>query len=240
MNKTNFHLLFLLIIIAPLFIRAQLLPEKNNYYIVTANTKPIVKNYSKEVEPDSSSTSGEKTSTQKCFALPRGSKIFVHSVNEDNVYFRIVTYNDNSCNNCTNGGDLYYIPLKEFSDKNFRFRAGFKGGLLVTPFKYRPDKKKIFPGGNLAYHGSWLINLGGLEFRPLIFAGLTTISLADTNTVRENGSGETKIGFTTGIGIGLDVFETMDFGFVVGWDFIEQSWESNGRPWYALSFNFNM
>jgi len=144
---------------------------------------------------------------------------------------------------CLNGpgqdaeNDLYSISISNFSKKYFRFRAGFRGGLINAPFKYRPDKDKIYPGGNLSYYGAWLINTNGLGLKPLLFAGLTTITTTDANNT---GDSITKLGYTMGFGLGIAVFTSIDLGVIAGWDIVDKDWESNGKVWLAVSFNFGL
>jgi hypothetical protein len=210
-------------IIAPV-VRAQFTVTKNSYYITLATTKGVILN----------DTEGEP----KNIRLPKGSVILVFGVDKDKVYFRIDRYNDDVDTKDLNKTDLYSIPLSEFTEQYFRFRAGFSGGLLNAPFKYRPDKQKIYPGGNIAAYGSWQIVVGGLEVKPLLFGGVTTVTTTDRNV--DSTQVVTKAGITFGLGIGLDVFSSFDFGLVAGWDFIDPTWESNGRVWYSISFNFKL
>jgi len=220
----NYNKIFLAIILLSTVLSAQIIPERDKYYLVIADTKGIV----------NSETNPEETN----IALGMGSKIRVVSVESDKVYFKIHVLGGDLPDARLNGTSLYYITKSEFTDKYFRFRAGFSGGLLVTPFKFRPDKKKIYPGGNLAYSGSWSINFSEFIIKPVVFAGLTTISVVDVNS--QNAETETKIGYTAGFGLGLEVTNAFDLGIVTGWDFIDKDWDSNGKIWLALAFGFGI
>ena len=107
---------------------------------------------------------------------------------------------------------------------------------MVTPFKYRPDKSKFYPGGNIAAAGSFTYNIFNVGIQPIFFGGLTAVSISDLNSGEIKT--ETKLGFTTGFGINFDVAEAFTIGLVSGWDIVDSAWESNGKIWYALSFNY--
>ncbi len=218
MNK--FHLTILLFLIFSISYLAQNWAKKENYYKTIANTKSIVKN--------------ESSMHTNKVSIPRGSTIFVYSTDDTSVYFRMNTLNNS---NKLNKNDLYSMSILEFTENYFRPYITFSGGLLNTPFKYRPDKKKIFPGGNLAYYGAFTISpYFGLEFKPLLFGGLTTISLENST----NDEKVSKLGYTFGMGVGIHVFEAFNIGLISGWDLVDESFDSNGKVWFAFSFNFDL
>jgi len=190
--------------------------SKYEYYSVDQNTLDVIY---------------QDGDTTKKMSLSANTVIKIKLVESNKIYFVITR----------NGGALakdvlYYIAPSDFDDRYFSFRASFKGGLFTVPFKYRPDKSKIYPGGALAFSGSYKYSFSGITLHPLAFAGLTTVSVADVNV--QNGSTETKVGFTCGLGLSIGIFDAFDLGIVAGWDFIEKTWESNGRVWYAVSFNY--
>jgi hypothetical protein len=209
--------LFVLILM-PMIIYAQLSPSKGDYYTVDVKTPKNI------YIADSSEAS--------C-SLEAGTVIKIRSVENDEIYFQITNNEED-----TKSGVLYYISRLDFTEKYFSSKFYVRGGVLVTPFKYRPDKSKFYPGGNIAAAGSFSYNILGVSLQPLFFAGLTAISVSDLNAGEVNT--ETKWGFTAGMGINFDIYEAFNVGFVSGWDMIDSSWESNGKIWLALSFNYKL
>jgi hypothetical protein len=212
--KTKLFLLVLLM--APAFIYAQLSPSKGDYYTVEVTAQNMI-----YLDNDGADK----------YSISAGSVIKIRSVENDKIYFQVTKGNGE-----LKEGMLYYINRVDFTEKYFNPKFYVRSGMLVTPFKYRPDKTKFYPGGNIAAAGSFTYNLFGLGLQPLMFAGITAISMADINQGQR--TTETKWGFTVGGGLNFDVFDTFNVGFVTGWDFIDKDWESNGKVWLALSFNY--
>jgi len=212
------QILLLVLFMMPLIIHAQLSPSKGDYYNVDVKTPNNI--YS-------------ANNNQEKYSLDVGTVIKIRSVENDEIYFQITNTEEDSLS-----GVLFYISRLDFTEKYFSSKFYVRSGVLVTPFKYRPDKSKFYPGGNIAAAGSFSYNILGVSLQPLFFAGLTAISVSDLNAGEVNT--ETKWGFTAGMGVNFDVYEAFNVGFVSGWDMIDSDWESNGKVWLALSFNYKL
>jgi hypothetical protein len=212
----KYILILLLAFLYPELNRAQLVPSRGDYFTVEVTTQKVVY---KDENPE------------EVFSLKAGTTIRIRMIDNDKIYFQLT--NDNGR---LKRGSLYYVSKAEFTGKYFSPKFYIRSGILVTPFKYRPDKLKFYPGGNLAAAGSVTYSLLGIGIQPLLFAGLTAITVSGIN--ENQAVTETKWGFTTGAGFNLDITETLNIGIVSGWDYIEPGWESNGKMWLAFSFNF--
>ena len=172
----------------------------------------------------------------KTYSMGKGSKIFIESATPSTVMFKVTKVKQPKNADALNvvEKDVLYVldPSKSLGDILFRRLAGFAAGIATTPFKYRPDQGRIYPGGNLAASGAYSYSLGWLTLTPTLFAGLTAVALADVNAQ----STETKAGFTFGPGLSFNVYDIFVLSIVLGWDYVEKTWESNGRAWYGLSF----
>jgi hypothetical protein len=196
--------------------KAQLSPLRGDYYSVDATTPKVV------FQDDIPNVS---------FNLESGTIIKIKMIEGDKVYFQVTKDTGN-----IKKESLYYISSPDFTEKYFSPKFSVRSGILVSPFKYRPDKGKFYPGGNLAAAGSFSYNILGIGIQPMFFAGIAAISVDDINEGKANV--ETKWGFTTGWGINFDVLDSMNLGVVTGWDLIDKNWDSNGRMWLAFSLNF--
>ncbi len=216
-TKMFISLTFILsLIYEPSLLTAQLSPSKGDYYAVDVTTPKII--YSDDSHSES-------------YSLKAGSTIKIRAIESSRIYFQLITSNKEMKSEL-----LYQINKNDFTEKYFSPKFFVRGGILLTPFKFRPDKSKFYPGGNIAAAGSFTYNMLGIGIQPLFFGGLTAVSITDLNSGELNT--ETKLGFTTGIGINFDVAEAFNIGFVSGWDIVDSNWESNGKIWLALSFNY--
>lgn len=227
--RFKIFLLLSLLLSLPSTLLAQGQFKENQYFYVRFEIKPF--GGFNEIREDQG---GSPT----LFSIEKGSKIRIESATAAKVVFKVTKSKKPKQTKVgetyVKEGELYNLDPSKIKSYLFRRLAGFSGEIAITPFKYRPDQEKIYPGGNLAFSGSFFYNLGGFTVKPMAFAGLTTISLADVNS--ETTDTDTKAGFTVGGGLTFIVLDVFEFGITLGLDFVDEDWESNKKVWYGLTF----
>jgi hypothetical protein len=120
------------------------------------------------------------------------------------------------------------------------YTYGLAYGLLYIPFKFHPGNPKDIStgssvGGYVGYKHVW----GSSELNYIIFAGLTSISVQQSNNNTTNNQNIT--GFSGGSGVLLNLGGSFHGGLVYGWDYVSSSanYTYNGKPWFAIEFGFD-
>lgn len=131
---------------------------------------------------------------------------------------------------------LAHVPFK---------RAGIRFGALTVPFKYRlGGDRKIITSPVIAPYVAYQTGIGytfGLNFTPLISAGVTTIKVADTdNKEREIAAFSAGAGFR----VNSTADERFGLGVLIGKDFVssdDKAKDSNlTKPWMSLYVSYDL
>ncbi|MGA2624488.1 MAG: hypothetical protein ABSF91_11585 [Bacteroidota bacterium] len=223
--KYSIHLILAVLLLTPSFLFCQVTFVERDFYLIRYDIVGKAEN------------ALDKSDMTK-YTIPAGTKIYIEETQTAKVTFKVHTVPDNkSYPNCVVQGKAYTLEITgETPEYLFRHLSGFGGGIATTPFKYRPEKKNIYPGGNLAFAASYFYDFSGFTVKPVIFAGITTVSINQINSTEV----ENRTGFTTGFGFNFDVLDKVELGVIAGWDFVNNDWDSNGRVWYGVSFGFRI
>ncbi len=121
-------------------------------------------------------------------------------------------------------------------------RYGFTYGALFVPYKYHFDGSKEFNGGASVgpYVGYRLDrNSFGFELKGVVFAGASTIQVAEEVDGKQNT--QNLAGFSYGLGVIGEVKDSFQLGFVLGKDRVSDSasYVDNGKTWAAFSIGFS-
>lgn len=216
-------LLFLLLISFQTF--AQLQIDKTGYYRVDITTPNFISTDTNVV----TTSKFKGTISLQSETIIKIRKVVVDSLIYFSIYKNVTPTLFEDC--------LYVIQYKNFSEKYFSLQAIFKGGMLTVPFKYYYSKYKFLPGGNISLAGSYTYYGFGFGLQILIFSGISTVTISDINASKNEV--ETKVGVSFGFGINLNVINSFNYGFVMGFDFVDEKWELDKRPWISFSFNYN-
>lgn len=121
-------------------------------------------------------------------------------------------------------GAMYSLPNEHFDVLRIK-NTGIAFGALIVPFKFRlGNDKKISSSTTIApYLGfrSSRFQGWGMEFMPVISAGLGLVPVSDPST----GTTETKAAFSVAAGITLNSATVSDFsaGILVGKDYVSKA-----------------
>jgi len=117
-------------------------------------------------------------------------------------------------------------------------REGWAYGALVVPFKFELSGKNAILssatlGGYLGYR--FPIDLWGVEFRPVLFGGLSEIPTSQA-TGGSSSSQTTVAGVSWGAGLITTIKDTFDVGIVVGFDHIDSAehFDYQDHPWISI------
>jgi hypothetical protein len=223
--KYSTILIMLILFITPCILFCQVQFVVNDYYLIKYE---IIKKAKNAIDKDD----------KKDYTIPAETKVYIEDVQAARVTFKIHKLSDNKADpNYVVQGMAYTLNITpETPEYFFRHLSGFGGGIATAPFKYRPEKGNIYPGGNLAFACSYFYDFHGLSIKPVIFAGITTVSINQVNSKDV----DNKTGFTAGLGVNFDVLDKFELGVIAGWDWINKDWDSNNRVWYGLSFGYRI
>lgn len=125
---------------------------------------------------------------------------------------------------------------------NLTYRAGFRYGALVVPFKMQLSGGKALTGsaslgGYLGYQDP--VGDIGLNFTPVLFGGLSNISTSATTG--STTTSQTVAGLSYGAGLLFDVKDDFHIGLVLGFDHVSsaQKYQYNDKPWVSFEIGYS-
>jgi hypothetical protein len=125
---------------------------------------------------------------------------------------------------------------------NVTYRAGFRYGALIVPFKMQLSAGKALTGsaslgGYLGYQDP--VGDIGVNFTPVLFGGLSNISTSATTG--STTTSQTVAGLSYGGGILFDIKDDFHIGFVLGFDHVSsaQKYQFNDKPWVSFEIGYS-
>lgn len=156
------------------------------------------------------------------YEMPRESDVVTHS-----IYYLNVKHGDTG------------VKTSDFLYSSF---SGLTSGPLIIPFKYRTDDKSISGEVTVGYYAGYAFQITKeTGITPMISAGLSQISVAETTGTGNEVKSENRTGLTWAVGLLLSNWDGVNIGLVYGQDRIgDNTWEHEGESWLSFSIGWDL
>jgi hypothetical protein len=137
-------------------------------------------------------------------------------------------------------GAAAFISSDDMS--NATYRAGWRYGALVVPFKMQLSGARAFTGSaSLGGYFGYQDPIGdlGVNFTPVFFGGVSNIPSSNSNPSAT--SSQTVAGLSYGTGVLFDIKDSFHIGFVLGFDHVSsaQKYQYNDKPWISFEIGYS-
>lgn len=245
--KTNLTI-FLLLTFSLLF--AQNDPLKGNYYFIPFSNEITAKKIGKEITKINLNS------------INKGNEYIVQIIddNDDEVIYNYMKFMDKDLEkDINNKVDSIYIDKEKISysiskkdfiklTNKYYDRYEWSAGFYTAPVKLRFKDFEFEPTLSMGANLGLKIRINrkrenGFIIQPLVGFGITSVTLDNTNSNKEEASNLTA--FTPNIGCLLNINENINFGLFLGKDILADkdkrqfSWKYNKDTWLGFGINIS-